>query len=550
MWPIDSVEHLLTFCMVTMVVIFPRLLDQRRKRQARRDAAREIYRRSQAARVGSSNLPTRAVRTPPSPPPPPVTLDLDAGLFAPISEADAKRQSAGGALLRNLGATGLSRIIPPASDPRTLLIDRGMVGHGLITPEQLVEIHRVGEAFEKVRGDAAAIERRVRQAAGEAVRLDKEARERRKAEKRAAAEKRRQTHARGVAHRRATDVVFLGRGVSRGLADRASEVPKLEAAGLPVLATPADVATALGLTVGRLRWLAFHSDAATVSHYVRFTVPKRSGGVRQLSAPHESLAEAQRWVLEQVLSRVPTHGAAHGFVPGRSTVTNATPHVGRACVVNADLTDFFPSVTFPRVAGLFRQLGYSPAVATVLGLLCTESPRRTVVYAGKPFHVASGPRGLPQGACTSPAISNLVSRRMDSRLSGIASKLGWTYTRYADDLTFSGPDGNVGYLLARVRHIAADEGFRVNEAKTRVQRPSTAQMVTGIVVNERPGVPRATVRRLRAILHRARTDGLAAQNLENRPDFEAWLRGMVAYVSMVNAEQGRGLYEALAQAAG
>jgi retron-type reverse transcriptase len=151
---------------------------------------------------------------------------------------------------------------------------------------------------------------------------------------------------------------------------------------------------------------------------------------------------------------------------------------------------------------------------------------------------------LPQGACTSPALSNLVARRMDSRLSGIAAKLGWNYTRYADDLTFSA-DGEagekIGYLLARIRHIAQDEGFAVNESKTRVQRPNTAQTVTGLVVNRQVAVPRTTVRRLRAILHRAGREGLAAQNREGREHFEAWLRGMIAYVSMANAEQGKKL---------
>ena len=485
---------------------------------------------------------------PPRPPRPapaaPATLDLDPGRFAAATADEARQRSAGGALLVNLFATGRTSIIPPASDPRTLLIDRQMVGHGLLTPEQLAEIHRIGEAMERVQVDYAAITRSGEQA----VTLDREARKRRKEEKQAAAAAKRAAHAKAVARRRANDIVFLGRGVSKGLADRASDAERLAAANLPLLSTPADVATALGLPIRRLRWLAFHSDAATVSHYVRFTVPKKSGGTRQLAAPHQSLAAAQQWVLANVLSKVPAHDAAHGFVVGRSTVTNAGPHVGRAVVVNADLTDFFPTITFPRTLGLFRQLGYSPAVATVLALLCTEAPRRTVVYAGKPFHVAAGPRSLPQGACTSPSISNLVARRLDRRLSGIATKLGWTYTRYADDMTLSGGDDQkVGYLLARVRHITADEGFAVNEAKTRVQRPNTAQIVTGLVVNDRIGVPRDTVRRLRAILHAAERHGLASQNRENRPDFPAWVAGMVGYVTMVNAEQGRPLAEALAR---
>jgi len=261
------------------------------------------------------------------------------------------------------------------------------------------------------------------------------------------------------------------------------------------------------------------------------------------------LAAAQRWIFENILLKLPMHPAAHGFIKGRSIRTNAAPHVGKQVVVNADLKDFFPTITFHRVRGAFEQLGYSPAVATILALLSTESPRRIVDYAGRKFHVATGPRALPQGACTSPAISNLIARRLDSRLAGIASKLGWHYTRYADDLTFSLPvdiesGGHTGYLLARLRHIAQDEGFTVNEAKTRVLKRSAAMSVTGIVVNERPGVRRREVRRLRAILHNARKHGLASQNRANHPHFESQLRGRLAFVEMINPDQGRQLIEA------
>jgi retron-type reverse transcriptase len=422
-----------------------------------------------------------------------------------------------------------------------------MVAHGLITPEELAEIHRIGEQMDQVKPTVEIVHRRAQAAVPEA----QAERQRIKEQKRAAAAERKRLHAEAVARRKASDIVYLGRGVSQGLADRRADVEKLTAAGLPVLATPADVAEALKVTIPRLRWLAFHSEAATRSHYVRFVVPKKSGGTRNLFAPMPELAGAQEWVLRNVLDKVATHDAAHGFVRGRSTVTNATPHVGRAVVVNTDLENFFPTITFPRVRGVFRQLGYSPAVATVLALLCTESPRRVATYAGQVFHVATGARGLPQGACTSPALSNLAARRMDSRLAGVARKLGYAYTRYADDMTFSfggeggGSEAKVGYLLARVRHITQDEGFAVNEGKTRVLKPAARQSVTGIVVNERPGVARPTYKRLRAILHRAKAEGLAAQNREGHPHFEAWVRGMIAYVGMVNPKQGEKLARAM-----
>src|SRR5262249_37441028 len=130
---------------------------------------------------------------------------------------------------------------------------------------------------------------------------------------------------------------------------------------------------------------------------------------------------------------------------------------------------------------------------------------------------------------------------LDRRLGGLAAKMGLTYTRYADDLTFSGGEeaaGRVGYLMARVRHIAGEEGFAVNEKKSRVLRRNAAQVVTGLVVDDKPGVRRDEVRRLRAILHRARTEGLERQNREGRPNFAAWLRGKIAYVSMVRPEVG------------
>ena len=187
-------------------------------------------------------------------------------------------------------------------------------------------------------------------------------------------------------------------------------------------------------------------------------------------------------------------------------------------------------------------------MATLLALLCTECPRKRVLYDGTPYFVATGPRGLPQGACTSPALSNRIARFLDRRLDGLSRKLGLTYTRYADDLTFSAGPGfrdRVGALIAAVGRIAASEGFAVNAKKTRVQRPNARQTVTGLVVNDAPAVPRDIVRRLRAILHRAKAEGLEAQNRTGEPNFRAWVDGMIAYVSMAKPAVGGTLRQAL-----
>jgi RNA-directed DNA polymerase len=483
-------------------------------------------------------------RAPPAPPTT-KTLNLDAAQFAPISASDAISQARRSTTLRTNPWWGRLDTIPPATDERTLLIDRTLVAYGLVTPDELVEIHKIGDQMLEIKGDEALADAQARAA----VEASEAERKRIKEQKKAEAAERKRKRAAEVAHRKASDIIFLGRGVSRGLADRRANVEKLDDAGLRVLASPADVAGALGLTIPRLRWLAFHSDASEVSHYICFTAAKKSGGIRELSAPHREIAAAQRWIFQNILQRLPAHPAAHGFIIRRSIRTNAAGHAAPHVLVNADLENFFPSITFHRVRGAFEQVGYSPAVATILALLCTESPRRTVEYAGKTFHVAVGPRALPQGACTSPALSNLISRRLDARFAGLATKLGWQYTRYADDLSFSAgrdtePEKKIGYLLARIRHIAQDEGFLVNEKKTRVLRRSAAMAVTGVIVNQHaPSVPRSYRRRLRAILHNAKKQGLAAQNRTNQPNFESRVRGQIAFVHMINPDQARPLLE-------
>ncbi|MCM2372356.1 reverse transcriptase family protein [Aporhodopirellula aestuarii] len=351
---------------------------------------------------------------------------------------------------------------------------------------------------------------------------------------------------------------YLGDGVSYELSQRETDQERLSAAGLPMLLTPEQLAGAIGFSARRLRWLAYHRDAQASCHYVHFRVPKKNGGTRSLAAPRPQIAACCRWIDHEILRLIPPHPAAHGFVLRRSTVTAAEPHVGQDVIVNMDLSDFFPTITFPRVRGWFASLGYSRQVATVLALLCTESPRTPVDVntsdiggqSSPRLWLATGSRQLPQGACTSPAISNLVCRSMDRRLTGLCEKLGWKYTRYADDLSFSTSEkgeSQIGYLIHRVSGIVRDERFAINDSKTRIQRRNNRQSVTGLVVNDRVNVPRETVRRLRAILHHAKTEGLAAQNRDGHDDFYGWLTGMIGYVRAVDPVKGERLQSQLAE---
>jgi RNA-directed DNA polymerase len=438
--------------------------------------------------------------------------------------------------------------IPPQSDERTALIDRGLILRGLLTEKQIEEIHRVGDLWLTHHEAAKLAKIAAARSVDQALEAMKREREARKAQKKAEAAERKARRQEEIARRKAEDIVYLGAGVSHLLADRRSNLEALEERGLPILSTPSDVARALGLGISRLRWLCFHAEAMEKPHYRYFEVPKRSGGTRMLAAPQPELAKAQAWILQHVLEKLPTEDPAHGFVRGRSTVTCASAHVGRDVVVNLDVKDFFPTITFHRVRGVFQKLGYSPAVATVFALLCTESPRIPATFEGRRYWVATGPRALPQGACTSPALSNQVSRKLDRRLAGMSRKHGLSYTRYADDLTFSAPAGKrgeIGMLMARVRHILTEEGFTLHPDKGRVLRSGGRQTVTGIVVNDKIGLDRAHVRRLRAILHAAKKTGLAAQNRENVPNFEAHVRGHIAYLHMVDPKKAAPLLAAL-----
>jgi retron-type reverse transcriptase len=351
------------------------------------------------------------------------------------------------------------------------------------------------------------------------------------------------------AARRQETIVHAGSGVSAKLPEVQSNVEELTRRGLPLMHTGSDLAGGLGIPLKVLRWLTYHRRGATVVHYHRYEIAKKTGGVRCISAPKPALAKAQRWVLENILGKLEVEPVAHGFVPGRSIVSNAGPHVGRTVVINLDLRDFFPTITFRRVRGLFRKLGYSGHLATVLALLCTEPPRVSAELDGKVYHVALGSRILPQGACTSPAITNALCRRLDRRLAGLARKHGFSYTRYADDLTFSGDDAAlVGHLLRNIRHILTREGFTLHPAKTRVMRRARRQEVTGVTVNVRPTICRKEVRELRAILHNAAKHGLESQNRNHHPNFAAYLKGRVEFIAMVDPRKGESLRMALAKA--
>ncbi|MFZ7088839.1 reverse transcriptase family protein [Curtobacterium sp. RRHDQ10] len=325
---------------------------------------------------------------------------------------------------------------------------------------------------------------------------------------------------------------------------------------VPRIETVADLARLLDLTIGRLDWFAdtkLWNDRArddVLHHYGHVWRPRPGRVPRLLEVPKPRLRAVQRTALDEVLTFLPVHDAAHGFIPGRSAVTGAALHTGRQAVVALDLAHFFAAVSAPQVFGLLRRSGLSEPVAHTLTGLCTHVvPARVLAGmppGGSPEDRATLRRALrtphlPQGAPTSPTLANVSVRRLDVRLAGWAAAADATYTRYADDLVFSGDDrfaARVDAFVRGVGRIVADEGHTLNARKTRVRRQGVRQSVTGIVVNDRPSVGRAEFDRLKAILHNCVEHGPDGQDRRGVADFRAHLRGRVGWFEQVHPERG------------
>ena len=321
------------------------------------------------------------------------------------------------------------------------------------------------------------------------------------------------------------------------------------------------LAALLEVSVPDLLWFADtrgwqrRATSVRLQHYRSRWIPASGGTSRLIEAPKPRLRELQRIVLARLLGPVPVHPAAHGFVAGRSVRTGAVPHVGADVVISMDLESFFASIFGGRIYGVLRSLGYPEPVAHLVTGLCTQATPVPVLSAmpATPDPDAAfrlrrrlAEPHLPQGGPTSPQLANLCAFHLDGRLAGYAQSAGLVYTRYADDLTFSGSDAavNVRGVITAVTAIVRAEGFAVTPRKTRVRRQSQRQQVTGVVVNTRPRVPRAEYDRLRAILHNCAQTGPAEQNREGHADFRSHLRGRIAWVASLDAEQGRRLLAA------
>lgn len=257
--------------------------------------------------------------------------------------------------------------------------------------------------------------------------------------------------------------------------------------------------------------------------YHEFYIPKKSGELRCIEAPIDELKNYQIWIKENILDVFTVSDYAKGFKKGSSIYNNAIIHVNKELVINLDLKDFFPSIKYNKVFSLFNYFGYTKEVSHLLTKLCTNSNNV-----------------LPQGSPASPSISNLVSLKLDKRLSALAKSANASYSRYADDITFSGAK-SIKYILPLVFRIVFEEGYVINERKTRLQYSYNRQEVTGLIVNKKLSLPKEKIKELENAIYYCKKYGVYEHKKKincKKNFYKEHLYGLAYYINMVDKEKG------------
>jgi len=262
------------------------------------------------------------------------------------------------------------------------------------------------------------------------------------------------------------------------------------------------------------------------AHYREFWIGKRKGGYRMISAPDKELKSIQDTIYHRILSFENIHPAATGFRCKMSVADNVRPHLGKRYVLKTDIHDFFSSIHTPRVRKTFEAMGYPADIAKVLGALCCVH------------------RCLPQGASTSPVLSNIISYEMDKKLAALAAEYGLTYTRYADDLTFSGDVFQETQLLPLIKQIVREEKFELNHKKTRFLKERDRKIITGVSISSgvKLTIPKARKREIRKNVHFILTKGLAEHQRRLGSHDPAYLKRLIGTLCYWRAIEPDNIY--------
>lgn len=278
----------------------------------------------------------------------------------------------------------------------------------------------------------------------------------------------------------------------------------------------------------------------TTPQYKEFDIPKKKKGVRHICQPSARLRMIQHRLLNflQIYYSILKPDCTHGFVrkitkkqAPSSIVENAKPHVNKQFVLQIDIQDFFTLISAQSIAEMFMSeyFRFSPNVSNIL------------------THIVCYKKSLPMGAPTSPTLSNFICLQLDNQLQAFAQQYDMSYTRYADDITFSSNNANIYEALEQITSIVESHGFTINPSKTRIRTSAIRQMVTGIVVNKKLNVPRTFYKQTRAMLHDAYTNGIdeAAKHFLQMPTisdsgilyFLHVLQGNIGYIGFVRGKE-------------
>lgn len=281
---------------------------------------------------------------------------------------------------------------------------------------------------------------------------------------------------------------------------------------LPILENLDDLSQSLRLPKEVISKFSVNNDR----YYHRIEMKKKSGGIRHIESPLKELKAIQRWVLRYILDKLSPSVYAKGFVRNKSILDNAKPHEGNQYVLNLDLQDFFTNIQASHIYTLFKNIGYNNNIAFILTSFCTKGGY------------------LPQGAPTSPALSNLVCLRLDHRISTYCKKRALTYTRYADDLCIS---GNKILILQKasylIKDIICDEGFTINVKKEKFLGPKVRREVTGLTVT-----PKITICKKNYCLYRKRIYDLVRTEIPNKHEI---IEGILSFVRSIDKDKGKKL---------
>ena len=279
--------------------------------------------------------------------------------------------------------------------------------------------------------------------------------------------------------------------------------------GLPAIQTIDDFSLLTHISQYTIYQLSIHST----KYYKVYTIPKKSGKLRTICQPNRKLKGLQSWILTNILNKVKVSSSCKGFEKNSSTLDNALPHKGSNTLLTIDLKDFFPSITNKQVYNVFKTLGYNKLIATLLTNICTHS------------------NSLPQGSPCSPKLANIVAWKLDLRIQGYVGRRGINYTRYADDLSFSGLNpSKVVKILPMIRKIIENENFNINHSKTRIAGASRSKIVTGLIISgDRIGIGKKNYKKIRAKIHH-----LTLQKEQKNKELFYEVSGWVSYLNSVD----------------